>query len=42
MMNPPKRERPVERVARAILSSRDLVIATTFLILGYVMGMIPH
>ena len=42
MMNPRKQERPVERVVRALVSSRDLVIATTFLILGYVMGMIPH
>jgi hypothetical protein len=40
MMNPPRRERPVESVVRNLRLHRDLVIATLFLLIGFLMGKI--
>lgn len=38
MMNPPRKERPVEAVARNLRVHRDLVIAVLFLAIGFLMG----
>jgi hypothetical protein len=40
MMNPPRRERPVESVVRNLRMHRDLVIATLSLLLGFFLAKI--
>lgn len=40
IMNPPRRERPVESVVRNLRPYRDLILATVFLLMGYVLGKI--